>query len=158
MFDKSPPKYDIGVALFLIVVSAAVLREAAGLPPGHFEPLGAAPIPRALAWCVIVLSGLVMVQAVLRMRRGDTGTPQEDAYVPRPLDAVAVLALTIGYVIVLSNALVNFAIATILFLVIAIPLLYRFRWIAFPLSLGIGVVMGFGLQYLFTRVFVVDLP
>ena len=70
MADGSDPRVDISVCLFLIVICCAVLVEAAKLPPGSFEPLGSAPIPRATAGLIIFLCLLVVGRAALVMWRG----------------------------------------------------------------------------------------
>ena len=162
MSDGSSPRTNLGLALFLIVVSAAVLWESRGIPPGTFEPLGSAPIPRATAGIVIVLSLAIMVEAIRALRRAGAGAGGGAAeplpYEPRPLDAVAVLALTGVYILLMQFRLIGFAVATAGFLFLAIALLTRFRPRALPVAALIGVVMGFGCRYLFTRVFYVDLP
>jgi hypothetical protein len=161
MSDGSSPRTEIGVALFLIVACAAVLWESRRLPPGVFEPLGSAPIPRATAAIVIALCLIVMAGAVRKLRRaigGDAAEQPRPPYEPRPLDAAAVLALTCVYIAVMQFRLVGFAVATAAFLFLAVGLLMRFRPRTLPVAAAIGLIMGFGCQYLFTRVFVVDLP
>ena len=53
---------------------------------------------------------------------------------------------------------VDFAILTALFLLVTIGTLTRFERRLLPLIVVLALVVGFGCQYVFTRIFVVDLP
>jgi hypothetical protein len=53
---------------------------------------------------------------------------------------------------------VDFAILTALFLLVKIGVLTRFERRLLPLIVVLALVVGFGCQYVFTRIFVVDLP
>ena len=156
MADGSNPRVDIGVCLFLIVICCAVLVEAAKLPPGSFEPLGSAPIPQATAALIIFLCLLVVGRAALAMGRGRTGAPA--AYPPRRLDATVLFGLTVLYVLLMAQRVAGFAPITAVFLFVAIAFLTRFAPRSLPIAALIGVAMGWGCQYVFTRVFIVDLP
>jgi putative tricarboxylic transport membrane protein len=157
MADGSNPRVDIGVCLFLIVICCAVLVEAAKLPPGSFEPMGSAPIPQATAALVIFLCLLVVARAALAIWRGETAVAEEP-YPPRRLDAAALLGLTVLYVLLMAQRVAGFAPMTALFLFVAIAFLTRFAPRSLPIAALIGVTMGWGCQYVFTQVFVVDLP
>jgi hypothetical protein len=157
MADGSNPRVDIGVCLFLIVICCAVLIEAAKLPPGSFEPMGSAPIPQATAGLIIFLCLLVVGRAAVAMWRGQTGAAEE-AYPPRRLDAAVLFGLTVLYVLLMAQRVAGFAPITALFLFVAIAFLTRFAPRSLPVAALIGVVMGWGCQYVFTQVFVVDLP
>jgi Tripartite tricarboxylate transporter TctB family len=157
MADGSNPRVDIGVCLFLIVICCAVLVEAAKLPPGSFEPLGSAPIPQATAGLIIFLCLLVVGRAALAMRRGET-TGAEVPYPPRRLDAAVLFGLTVLYVLLMAQRVAGFAPVTALFLFVAIAFLTRFAPRSLPIAALVGVVMGWGCQYVFTQVFIVDLP
>jgi len=157
MADDSNPRVDIGVCLFLIVVCCAVLVEAAKLPPGSFEPLGSAPIPQATAGLIIVLCLLVIGSAALAIWRGEASAA-EAPYPPRRLDAAVLFGLTVLYVLLMAQRVGGFAPITALFLFIAIGFLTRFAPRSLLIAAVTGVIMGWGCQYVFTQVFVVDLP
>ena len=157
MPDGSSPRTDFGLALFLIVVCAVVLFETRDIPPGTFEPLGSAPIPQATAGLIILCSLIVMARAVLQTRRGAVETAYDELEL-RPRDAALVLGLTVVYVLMLQFRLLDFAPLTVLFLIASIGLLVRFERRQLPWVVLVALVMGYGCQYLFTRVFVVDLP
>ena len=157
MADGSNPRVDIGVCLFLIVICCAVLVEAAKLPPGSFEPLGSAPIPQATAGLVIFLCLLVVGRAALAIWRGEA-IGAEVPYPPRRLDAAVLFGLTVLYVFLMAQRVAGFAPITAVFLFVAIAFLTRFAPRSLPIAALVGVVMGWGCQYVFTQVFIVDLP
>jgi len=158
MSDDPRPRTDLGLALFLIVVCGAVLWEARTIPPGVFEPLGSAPIPQATAGLIILLALVVMGRALLAMVRAAPARPAAEDLALRPLDAAAVIGLTVLYVLAMALRLVDFAVLTALFLLVTIGVLVRFERRLLPVIVALALATGFGCQYVFTRIFVVDLP
>ncbi|MEM6849171.1 MAG: hypothetical protein AAF580_14060, partial [Pseudomonadota bacterium] len=63
-----------------------------------------------------------------------------------------------GYVMLLDARVLDFAPLTAIFLFIVISLLARFKLSAMAGAAVVGVITGWGAQYAFTRIFVVDLP
>ena len=155
MNDQVDRRFDIGVALVLIVIAAVAIWEAAGLPPGTFEPLGSARVPQMTAGLIILLSLWVILRAMLR---NDGVSDVEPAGATRWRDAVMVASLTVLYVAALHFRITTFAIITMVFLTATIFVLVRFETRKLPVILLVAAVTGFGCQHLFTRVFVVDLP
>jgi hypothetical protein len=158
MPDGSRPRTDLALALFLIVVCGAVLWEARTIPPGVFEPLGSAPIPQTTAGLIILLALVVMGRALRAMVRAAPARPADEDLALRPLDAAAVIGLTVLYVLAMALRLFDFAILTALFLVVTIGVLVRFERRLLPVIIALALATGFGCQYVFTRIFVVDLP
>ena len=156
MREGASPRTDIGVALLLIVICGAVLWETRTIPPGTFEPLGSAPVPQATAIIIIALCLLVLLRAVKRLRRG--WSDELDDTKPHRLDAAMVAGFTILYVLAMQMRIVTFAIMTTLFLIVTIGWLIRFEVRRLPIVVLVAAITGFGCQYLFTRVFIVDLP
>ena len=155
MGDQVDRRFDIGVALVLIVIAAIAIWQAADLPPGTFEPLGSARVPQMTAGLIILFSLWVIIRAMLR---GDDVSDAEPAGRARWRDAAIVGFLTIVYVAALHFRITTFAIVTTVFLTATIFVLTRFDRAKLPIILLVAVITGFGCQYLFTRVFVVDLP
>ena len=82
-----------------------------------------------------------------------------DGAVPdEPASALLLAAATVLYVLVLHLRLVSFGPLTAFYLFIVISALERFRPKALIGAAIVGIIFGFGIQYLFTQVFVVDLP
>lgn len=144
---------EIVIGLVIIAACIAVIVESLNLPPGSFEPLGSGPVPRVTASLIIVLSIWVIVAAFRR----ENGAETEEGREEKPLTAVFV-ALTFLYVLLLHTRLVDFGVLTAAFLFLAGWLMSRFDRRAVLPSLVIAAVIGFGTTYLFTEVFVVDLP
>ncbi|WP_027133029.1 tripartite tricarboxylate transporter TctB family protein [Geminicoccus roseus] len=145
---------ELVAGLVTLVIGGLFIAEARGLPPPFFEPIGSAAVPRATAWIVVALSIAMMAKAVL------IGTSRKIHFETRAdvWRTIAFAALVIAYVVGLALTRIGFASLTIAFLTIAIPLLGGFSRRMFLQALALGVVLGFALQYLFTRVLVTDLP
>lgn len=154
---------EINVCLFLIVVCCVVLWESRLIPPGSFEPLGSGPIPQATAALIIFLCVLTIWRAFKTLSfashsESATATEQQDTHQPRYRDALVVCSLTVIYCLVLHTKKVDFSLATVVFLFLSIGYLVRFRPKSMLIVSLLAVVMGFGCQFIFTKVFVVDLP
>ena len=135
---------ELGVPLFLIGIAAAFLWDSRTLPGAGFDRLGPAPVPRLICWCVIILCGVVIGQVYLAHRAAEASTgsadpdrdapgPADEGVKPQPVLALLMLGVTIGG-------------------------LNRFDRKGMLVTLVIALAMDFGCQYLFTEVFVIDLP
>lgn len=145
-------RLDIAIALVLIAICAVFLWESSDLPPGTFEPLGSAPVPQATALVIVLLCLVVIVQATLRPA-SEPGAGDE-----RYVDAAVLVILTVVYVALIHLRVATFAVLTSIYLVVTIGWLVRFERRLLP-AVGItALAVGFGCQYIFTRIFVVDLP
>ena len=146
---------DLWIGSFIIAVCAAAIWEVADIPPGTFEPLGSGPVPRWTAAIIIILTLIAMFRA---WRQSTQTTVEEDNVKPRWADALLVFALTIVYALLLHYRVARFDLLTTGYLFVTIGLLMRFRPRSLPIIAVVAAVMGFGSNYVFTRVFVVDLP
>ncbi len=155
MSDAVDRRFDIGVALVLIVIAAVAIWEAADLPPGTFEPMGSARIPQITAGLIILLALWTIIRAMLRE---DGVRDVQPPGATRWGDAAVVAGMTVLYVAALQFRITTFAIITTVFLTATIFVLCRFEAARLPVIIVIAAITGFGCQYLFTRVFVVDLP
>lgn len=181
-------KNDIGLMTFIIAVCVAVLVESWDLPPGTFEPLGSGPVPQTIAFIIIGLCSIVLVRAIITLVRHNdmqrTGEKvnleAEDkvtGFSPRPWSALAVLLLSGVYIGILYLGILGFGIVTVFFLFGIIvflvgmePLRAFGRLIstfdrqhlaaARPVLIAavIALVMGFGCEIVFTKIFYIDLP
>lgn len=146
--------WDVGVAAFLVTVCLIAIWELRDAPPGTFEPLGSGPVPRVTASLVILLS----LWVAWRAWRRPADRPVDLGYEPRPWDAAVVSGLTVLYVVAMASRALGFAPLTALFLIASIGWLVRFRPRLMPWVILVAAVTGWGCAYIFTRVFVVDLP
>lgn len=152
MNERIDPRLEIGVALMLILIASLALFGTRTIPPGKFEPLGSAPVPQAVATLILLLAIWVIVRACIDKR------PVAAATANRYLDAGMAVVFTTLFVLGMHQRLASFAILTLVYLVATIGFLTRFERRQLPWIVGIAAAVGFGFQYLFTRVFVVDLP
>lgn len=155
MEEGPSPRVELGVAAALAALALAVLVEARRIPPGVYEPLGSGPVPRATAGLILLLAMGVALAAALRLRRRPWPLRPP---VPRALDALLVSLATVLYVAAMQARLVDFAVMTTLYLVATIGWLVRFARRELPWVVLVALATGYGCQYLFTRVFIVDLP
>ncbi|HUV07593.1 MAG TPA: tripartite tricarboxylate transporter TctB family protein [Spirochaetia bacterium] len=166
MSKETSPKLELGFSIFLLVLSIIIFRETLSLPPGTFDPVGSAGFPRLISAAIGILSLTVLIRAARRILSGSknaaTSATQKDADSPtfrrRPDLALGFYALSLVYVSVLALRLISFGICTALFLLTSIGMLTRFNYKRLPIALLIALVIGFGCQYIFTQVFVLDLP
>jgi putative tricarboxylic transport membrane protein len=164
MDNNTSPGAEIGVGVVSILVALSTIYGTLDLPPGSFEPLGSASIPQVVAGAIIVFSLWVIARAILRqrtMRDDSTPTPtteSEDDFELRNDLGVALVVLAVAYVAVMAMDWVRFSIATLVFLIASIGMLSGFPRRSLPFLIVLAVVFGFGLEYLFTNVFVIDLP
>lgn len=149
-------QFEIGASLVVILACAVLIYESLGLPPGSFEPLGSAPVPQFTAGLIILLCVVVIVSTI--RKRGGTETAVENDVKDEPVSALLLVALTLLYVLLLHFRVMGFGTLTAGYLFVVISALERFRPRALIGAAIVGVIVGFGVQYLFTQVFVVDLP
>lgn len=158
MQRQPTPRADILLSVFLIIVCVITLWESRKIPPGSFEPLGSGPVPQTIAVLIILLCLSVIVRARTQLRSGSVAAEATDTLTLRTLDTIIFAVLTIVYAAILHLRWLDFALLTTLFLIVTIGLLTRFQTRQLPIVIGVAAVMGYGCEYLFTQVFVVDLP
>ena len=149
-------RFEVWVSLLVILICVIFLWESWDLPPGSFEPLGSGPVPQATAFIVIFCAGLVILNA---LRKPVQLSENEETKEQPSIRAGLIISLaTVIYSLVLHFRLMPFAWMTTLFLVITIWGLERFEKNKFFPALITAIVIGFASEYLFTEVFIVDLP
>jgi len=166
MPQETSSKIELGVSIFLIVLSIVIFWETLDLPPGSFDPVGSAGFPRLISVVIGILSLVILIRAVRKISAGSkkaasSKTQQAAVYPtfrPRPDLAAGFYALSLVFAAVLALKLISFAICTALFLFISIGMLTRFYYKRLPVVILIALVIGFGCQYIFTQVLVLDLP
>lgn len=150
-------QFEIGVSIFIIAVCCVVIYESLDLPPGSFEPLGSAPVPQATSGLIIVLSLLVIVSALRRPVDSGPRGPEEETP-DEPVSAMLLASATLLYVLLLHFRAIDFGSLTAIYLFALISALERFRSRSLIGAAIVAVICGYGIQFLFTKVFVVDLP
>ncbi len=149
-------RFEVWVSLLVILICVIFLWESWDLPPGSFEPLGSGPVPQATAFIVIFCAGLVILNA---LNKSIQLSENEETKEKPSIRAGFIISLaTVFYSLVLHFRLMPFAWMTTLFLIITIWGLEKFDRKKFLPALITAIIIGFASEYLFTEVFIVDLP
>ena len=149
-------RFEVWVSLLVILICGIFLWESWDLPPGSFEPLGSGPVPQATAFVVIFCAGLVILNALKKsVQLSENEETQEK---PSVQAGLIISSATVVYSLVLHLRLMPFAWMTTLFLIITIWGLEKFDRKKFLPALITAIIIGFASEYLFTEVFIVDLP
>ncbi len=154
------PVAEIAVCGLIIVICAIFFSAAIKLPPGTFEPLGSGPVPKYTALIIIACCLFVIAKAMLKIARGPgLGTDFMNEFRGRsPLGSLVILGVTLIYILVLQSRFLPFGVVTFGFLLLAIWVLEDLRLKALLPALVVAAIGSFGVEYLFTNVFYVDLP
>ncbi|MAQ85477.1 tripartite tricarboxylate transporter TctB family protein [Psychromarinibacter halotolerans] len=154
------PIAEIGVSCLIIAVCAVFWYEAAQLPPGSFEPLGSGPVPMYTAIVIILCCLFVIARAVGKVRNGGGLAADFRAEFTggSPAGALIIAGGTLIYAGLLHYKVLPFGLVTFAFLFLTIWTLENLSLKrALPAAI-VAAVMSFGTEYLFTKVFIVDLP
>ena len=151
---------EIGVAALVIVICAVFLVQALGLPPGTFEPLGSGPVPIYTSAIIILCCVIVIIRATMDLLRssGPLRAFQLEFSGGAPLGGVLMLGASIVYVGLLHLQVMSFGLVTFAFLALLIWAMERFNPRKILSALIVAAIFSFGAEYVFTNVFVVDLP
>ena len=149
-------RFEVWVSLLVILICVIFLWESWDLPPGSFEPLGSGPVPQATAFVVIFCAGLVILNALKKSVQ--LSEHEETQEKPSIRAGLIISSATVVYSLVLHLRLMPFAWMTTLFLIITIWGLEKFDRKKFLPALITAIIIGFASEYLFTEVFIVDLP
>lgn len=151
---QTQQKFEIAISSLIALISIVFIWESWDLPPGTFEPLGSGPVPQVSATLIIVCCLAVIYSAFKKV-----GVTVDTEAVPIALGAGVLMALaTLLLVVALHFRIMPFAWMTTIFLTVTIWGLEKFNKKKFLPAIITGLIVGFAIQYLFTQVFVVDLP
>lgn len=151
---QTQQKFEITISSLIALLSAVFIWESWDLPPGTFEPLGSGPVPQFTATIIIICCLAVIYNATKKV-----DTEVINKLVPVALGAGILMAVaTLLFVVALHFRIMPFAWMTTLFLTVTIWGLEKFNKKKFLPAIITGLIVGFAVQYLFTQVFVVDLP
>lgn len=151
---------EIGVAALVIVICAVLLVQAVRLPAGTFEPLGSGPVPIYTSAIIILCCLIVIMRATVKLLRSSKPLRafQMEFSGQSPLGAVLMLGASVVYVGILHLQVISFGLITFAFLALLIWAMERFQARRIVPALVVAAIFSFGAEYIFTNVFVVDLP
>jgi putative tricarboxylic transport membrane protein len=145
---------EVFISLLTIAIAALFLWDACRYAASPFEPIGSGAIPSGVAAASIVLGGLMLVQAT-RQLLADKGSGDVQEL---SLRVLGTFLLTILYAAILATGWVRYAVATLIFFVLAVGVLAERPKPLLPWTLGLGAILSFGLDYVFRNVFVTNIP
>lgn len=150
----------IHVEIAILVFCGLILSETGKTSGPVFDAIGPDVLPTVVAVIVAALTLLQIVQHIAREARGLTPTAAAAPILwPELARGLIFTALTVGYVALLTTRQVPFWAATAVFVAAATLIMARPpNWRDAGLGAVIGVVLGVGLQLVFTMVLVIDLP
>ena len=153
---NSLQRFEVWVSVLMMLICAVFLWESWDLPPGTFEPLGSGPVPKATAFVIILCCIWVIITALKISPATEEMEPDEEGL---SISAgVLIFITTILYTVLLQFRVMPFSWMTTLFLFFTIWGLEQFSRKKLLPALLTGVIIGFATEYLFTEVFIVDLP
>ncbi len=151
---------EIGVAALVASGCAVFWFQADKLPPGSFEPLGSGPVPMYTAAVIILCCLIVTGRALMTILRAPSlFRILSEEFPNRPrMGGILMLGSSVVYVGLLHLQAASFGVITFVFLAVLIWAMEAFRLRKAPLALIFAAIFAFGAEYVFTNVFVVDLP
>lgn len=165
---QSSSKADIILAIFLLAGCGFVYWECLSLPESPYEPLGPAFVPETLSLLIGFAALWILFEGLQKWRVQHSGTSNAEFtgmrdFVRHPFLAIAGVLLTFVYIGSMYLGLLGFRSATILFIMALGSLLCKYERKTIRIAhlcvlLFIACTMGLGGYYLFTQVFVVNLP
>ncbi len=141
---------EVVMALAIIAICIAFLVDGWHLKPGVFEPVGSGAVPNTVAGLTIALS-LVVLAGFARTESNETADPERGR-----VAALSSVVLVL-YVAALGVGL-RYQWATLAYVPLAILAVAPNPRRVLPFALAAGVVLAFGLDYIFRHVLVTDLP
>lgn len=164
---------DIVLGTIFTTFGAAVYGMTLGLPGPVYDPLGPAFMPRALALSIIVCSAVILYHGIRKRfpppgKRKGGGENQPAAaeatplFTRHPLTAGVSMGLVFLYILALDLGLSGFRTLTIVFVLVLGGIFINAEKAGGAVRKGIvlfllALFLSFGMFYLFTQVFIVDL-
>lgn len=158
LYGEGWRRADSILAIVLTGFSVMVIVEANRLPPPFFDPLGSAAVPRTVASGLILLAVCLVLRCLTRPLRGRPVSDAAEETGGSPGSAFGAAALPIAYVGLMQAGILGFAPASALFVMLLGGMLARWRRFALVVLLPIALIAGFGLEWLLTEFFYIDLP
>jgi hypothetical protein len=147
------------VELAILAFCILIISEAGRTRGPVFDVVGPDFLPTTVAGLVAALTLVqIVVHIASQLRRTYQATGEPISLVNAVVGLVFI-AFTAVYVTVLSYRAAPFWLATTVFIIVLTLLLSReITWRDLALSLVIGLGMGLFLQFVFTRILIIDLP
>lgn len=145
---------DLHLCVFTAIIAVGLFAGASVLPPPTFDPLGSAAVPKAVA---VVLAGLALLVLMPYLKQRRTVGASNEASLQGAINGAGIAMLALIYAGVLDFRIVPFWLATLVFIPAAGAIIRAERAVLI-VNLIIGLILGVGGQWIFTKFFYMDLP
>ena len=158
MKNNVNPKTEIALSISLIIFSIIVYYFSLELPEPEYEPLGSAALPQGLAVIMSLLSLIVIVRAIPKIKTYKPLTNTDDNVTSRPKLAILVFIITLIFIGILDFGILGFLPAGIIYLSTIGYLMTHRDLKSFPWIVAFAVILTVFSYYVFTKFFYIDLP
>ena len=158
MKNNVNPTTEIALSISLIIFSIIVYYFSLELPEPEYEPLGSAALPKGLAVIMSLLSFIVIVRAIPRIKTYKPTTNIDNNVTSRPKLAILVFIITLIFIGILDFGILGFLPSGIIYLSTIGYLMTHRDLKRFPWILAFSVVLTVFSYYVFTKFFYIDLP
>lgn len=164
---KSSSTIDLMLAVVVLAICGVVLHGSGSIRDLPYEPLGASFFPIVISLILGVMAFILLFKSMVEILKVKQETIIDEnlkidevhsQFRKRPLLAFITVGFTLVYIALLSSKLVGFRLGTILFVAAVGTVISRFNPRKSFISLMLGLALGVGLYYIFTKIFIVDLP
>lgn len=141
--------------LLIIILCLCFATQLGSSNEPLFDVVGPDKIPLVVISVILVLSILEIGRKFIHLERDIEVSAPPGARVPAALFIVA----TLVYVAILANAILPYSYATAAyFCVTSLIIVSKITVREIGVAIGAGLAVGLSLQYLFTEIFIIDLP
>ena len=158
MKNIANPKTEIALSISLIIFSIIVYYFSLDLPEPEYEPLGSAALPKGLAVIMSLLSFIVIVRAIPKIKTYKPTTNTDHNVTSRPKLAVLVFIITLIFIGILDFGILGFLPSGIIYLSTIGYLMTHKDFKRFPWVVAFSVILTVFSYYVFTKFFYIDLP
>lgn len=158
MKNSVNPKAEIALSISLIIFSAVVYYFSLELPDPVYEPLGSAALPKGLAVIMSLLSLIIIVRAIPKIKTYKSKTNIGDGVTSRPKLAILIFIITLIFIGILDFGVLGFLPAGIIYLSTIGYFMTHRNLKRFPWVIAFSVILTVFSYYVFTKFFYIDLP
>ena len=158
MKNNVNPKAEIALSISLIIFSAIVYYSSLELPEPVYEPLGSAALPKGLAVIMSLLSLIVIVRAIPKIKVYKPTTNTNNNVTSRPKLAILIFIITLIFIGILDFGILGFLPAGIIYLSTIGYFMTHRNLKRFPWVIAFSVILTVFSYYVFTKFFYIDLP
>jgi hypothetical protein len=161
--DLITRRAEIAYIVLILAIAGVIWREASGLPPAPYDPLGPKSFPIGVSFVLTALGLAMLVRLFFGRALGRAaqsmlvGLEGEGEHERRPWTAVLTLLLAFGYAAALSYRSIGFLLATAVYLFLSGAVLGPFERRRVVEVACFAIVAAFVLDLLFRTLFKLDL-